>query len=720
MLNFANRMTRVQGETYRFGEFELNCARRELLRSGETLALSGKVFDLLAALVAAHGAVVSKEELLEAVWPGQFVEENNLTVQISALRKALGGNGKYIATVPGRGYSFVAPVELECDDILIERKTFERITIEDIPVPAQLPAAPRHLHRFWRTAAAVLAVLLIVLVAAAFFIDRNAGRFRYQQVSIERPTKVGKVANAALSPDGKLYAYTISNSGGLWIGNTAGGEPRELRPDSSPGYYRGLTFSPDGVHVYYVLTGEQFPKGSLFRVPVYGGVPEKLRDDVRTSIDLSPDAGQFATVKNNRDSGRSSLMIAATAGGEGKEIVSRPLKQPFEAGTAAWSADGKTIAVAASDDSGTSIYTVPAQGGELRPLSEKTFRSVVCLKWLADGEGIMMIAAEDGKIDRQLWHIATATGEARLVNPDLENYGPSLGVSADGSVLLTVPTSYLANLWVAQTENPGQARQITTSALGGRYGRLGVTWMPDGRVVYNAFADKSQPLWTMNPDGTGEKKLTPEGYIDINPSVTADGQTVVFSSNRGGGKFEVWAINSDGSGLRQLTYGDGSQAAAVSPDGKWVFYVSERNSESNIIRVSLDGTGDKLQVTDQPSDWVRVSPDSRYLACSYTSEGKTKLAVIPIDGGPPVRLFDLPASANLRYGLRWSRDGTSLGFRDWENGYWRQSLDGGPATRLEGFPEEKLFSFDWSPDGSQIAFSRGLEIRDVVLIKPAK
>jgi DNA-binding winged helix-turn-helix (wHTH) protein len=80
------------------------------LRSGEPVSLYPKAFDLLEHLIENRGSVLSKDVLLERVWPGQFVEENNLTVQISAIRK-ISGEQIFITTVPGRGYSFVEKVE---------------------------------------------------------------------------------------------------------------------------------------------------------------------------------------------------------------------------------------------------------------------------------------------------------------------------------------------------------------------------------------------------------------------------------------------------------------------------------------------------------------------------------------------------------------------------------------------------------------------------------
>ena len=112
-------METLKAAKFRFGDFELDCARRSLIKNGEPVALKSKAFDLLRQLVENHGSVVSKDELLEEVWPGQFVEENNLTVQISALRKVFGdkaGSNRFITTVPGKGYSFVEPVERIASD----------------------------------------------------------------------------------------------------------------------------------------------------------------------------------------------------------------------------------------------------------------------------------------------------------------------------------------------------------------------------------------------------------------------------------------------------------------------------------------------------------------------------------------------------------------------------------------------------------------------------
>jgi DNA-binding winged helix-turn-helix (wHTH) protein len=97
--------------SFQFGDFVLVPRERLLLRENEPVPLTGKAFDLLLVLVRRSGQLVSKDELLQEVWPGRFVEEVNLSVNVSAMRKALGPNGAaFIQTVSKRGYRFVAPV----------------------------------------------------------------------------------------------------------------------------------------------------------------------------------------------------------------------------------------------------------------------------------------------------------------------------------------------------------------------------------------------------------------------------------------------------------------------------------------------------------------------------------------------------------------------------------------------------------------------------------
>src|SRR3954463_6878096 len=112
-------MSAPGGPVYEFGDFHLDAGRRLLWKAGTPVPLTSRVFDTLLYMLEHHDTVLDKERLMEAVWPDSIVEENNLTQNISTLRRVFGetpGSHRFIVTVPGRGYRFVASVNLRASD----------------------------------------------------------------------------------------------------------------------------------------------------------------------------------------------------------------------------------------------------------------------------------------------------------------------------------------------------------------------------------------------------------------------------------------------------------------------------------------------------------------------------------------------------------------------------------------------------------------------------
>ena len=131
---------------FQFGDFLLIPRERLLLRDSEPVPLTGKPFDLLLALLRRSGQLVSKDELLQEVWSGRFVEEGNLSVNISAVRKALGSGGApFIQTVSKRGYRFVAPVAVvEPADLATSTSEFRASPSNSLSRTPKLALGPGH------------------------------------------------------------------------------------------------------------------------------------------------------------------------------------------------------------------------------------------------------------------------------------------------------------------------------------------------------------------------------------------------------------------------------------------------------------------------------------------------------------------------------------------------------------------------------------------------
>lgn len=155
-------MSQQKKHFYEFGPFRIDVLKRRLLRDGEVIRLTPKAFDLLLVLVEESGKTVEKDELLDRVWPGTAVEENNLNQNITALRKSLGDSrheSQYIATIPGIGYRFVADVRKVEDEPAASRE-------EVIQPPAS--ARPSRVFRY-----ALLIVVPLLLAALAYALYRR-------------------------------------------------------------------------------------------------------------------------------------------------------------------------------------------------------------------------------------------------------------------------------------------------------------------------------------------------------------------------------------------------------------------------------------------------------------------------------------------------------------------------------------------------------------------
>jgi len=740
-----------QKTTYEFGPFHLDPAKHLLLRDGQPIPLTPKAFETLRMLVENSQQVVGKDEMMQAIWPDTSVEEGSLTRNIYLLRKTLGespNDHRYIVTVPGRGYRFVASVREVPDEStdLEDHSAFHKAVSSAEKQPVQTGDGGPHpilraeyltseIKHHKRGAVFVLATSVLAVVGITFGLYKFAGQHQsttkliapFQTMKITRLTGNGKAIKAAISPDGKYVVYAIDDSEqeSLWVRQVATNSTVQIVPPFKGGYF-GVTFSPDSNYVYYTINENSSHLGVLYQAPVLGGVPRKLLLNINGPPTFSPDGKRFAFMRWSINPAEKSLMVANADGTEEQKLAVLKLPDYFSTMGPAWSPDGKIIACVAirfNDGFHSDLVGVRVADGK-EQLVKRFFDVGGRVQWLSDGSGLVVPAMEQASEPHQIWQVSYPGGEARRVTNDLNDYG-GISLTADSSALVTLQSSRLSHIWVAPNGDANHATQITS---GQDEGYSGLSWMPDGKIAYGSMASGNSDIWMMDADGRNQQQLTVNESIDEEPSLTPDGRSVVFVSNRTNG-FGIWRMDTDGGNPKQLTISNIKYAGApqCSPDMQWVVFVSWRSGLPTLWKVPIGG-GDAVQLTDKFSLMPAISPDGKLIACFYGDQQNSQkgIAIIPFEGGQPTKLFNIPSAIEFNENgtsIRWMPDGHAVTYINTRNdisNIWRQPLDGSPPRRLTDFRAEEIFNFAWSPDGKQLAYAQGTQTTDVVLISNFK
>ena len=556
--------------------------------------------------------------------------------------------------------------------------------------------APSRKTRRWLWAAGFAA--LAVLAAFALYRWLAPRPVPFARWEISRLTDTRKASAAAISPDGKSVVHAVTENGdsSLWWRNTDTGSNLQILPPAR-GTFNNLRFSRDGNSLYYVFgTGATPP--ALYTMPVPGGPAGKLTDlrgiageslspdEARVALrgiagaSLSPDQKRLAFTGHL---GPDRFLFIANIDGSGvRQLASRKFPEAFSAPD--WSPDGKTIAYEVHSYKGgisLRLAAMSAEGGPEKRIGSRTWYRMSDLRWMPDGHGLMTLASEQpGGFADQVWYVSYPEGDARRITNDLNRYS-GLSLTGDSSALVTVQIETTSSILVVPSGDPASAREIT-----GRLHTPGafLDWIGNGNIVFNAPDSKQQQrLWIAAADGTSQRQLTTEGLRDEPLGACGDGSGIVFNSYRTGSP-QIWRSDLDGGNARQLTHGEGEFGPSCSPDGKWLTYGSLDPKRFGVWRMPIDDAPPERIWNEY--GWTYISPDGKSVLVREFNAAEPKIRIIPANGGPPVRSFDIPERGRMR----WSADSKSLLFVKTSGGVsnvWRQPLGGGAPSQVTSFTE---------------------------------
>ncbi|HUA16202.1 MAG TPA: protein kinase [Verrucomicrobiae bacterium] len=569
-----------------------------------------------------------------------------------------------------------------------------------------------------------LVLAVMVLAAAgygiyAFLMRVHAAPF--QNISVTKLTDSGDAVLAAISPDGQ-YILTMRRTNGLaslWLKNVPTNSNVQVQPPADV-YYNGLRFSPDGLYFYFVRSDPDNDELKfLYRAPLLGGTAQKLASDVDTNVTFSPDGKQFALVRyDNPQAGKYRLIVRPVEGTDADErvLVQGPDSQALV--SPVWSPDGKMIICGELNVAGVlwSLVAIDVASGVKKVFFAVSSQPFELPFWMPNGSGVVGVLHGLGSSygQTQIAFVSYPGGKLTPITHDTNTYA-SVSVSGNGRSLAAVMSEGQWNVFVMPAAGPSVQGRAVTSAEA----FTNLTWTSDGSLI----SDQKGRLNHIDP-ASGNRTIlaTADGSISGNPNACANGRYLIFEMGLGAGSFEdnLWRMDAAGDDLKHLTTGKNDSHAVCSSDGRWVYYILQTD-ESKLARVPIDG-GSPQVLSNVPivNSQFDVSPDGKLAAFAtlqHTGEHKTMLALVSTDSGETRQIeFERPLAGLVRM----SRDDKAVVYPVRTNGIdnlWLQPLDGSKGRQITDFNSDHIYDFHWSFDGKQLALVRGHNLSDVVLIR---
>lgn len=637
--------------TISFERFTVDPIKRTVSENGNSIKLNPKTFDLLVALIGKSGEVISKDELLEIVWEGQFVEENNLTVNISLLRKALGEkkkNKSFIITVPGKGYKFIAEIEIN-NEVVKSQQISDESSAEESPITLHTPpkkSSSKNLYLF----AGIAAIILIAGVAALFFTDfgqqilgtKNAPIPQSQQNLISNFP--GSHSQASFSPDGNRIAFVneTEESSSIWVKDLSSGEPFQLSSEKMPA--RRPRWSPVGDEIIYVAGRG---KTDIYSISLNDREPRKIIDGGRNP-NWSWDGNKIVFERDY------DIWTANKDGSDQLRVKGVPPTDLLLAGRMpAFSPDGSQIVYFQNDKGPMGDYfIIPAEGGEVRRLtSDRTFGDAPV--WTPNGKSIIFPSRRGGSMT--LWKISNDGGEPEpVLNSSGEDTQPHIS--------------------------------------------------PDGRKLIYTNTRKTYTLMKTDTESSKEVELKESRLHLVHPSFSPDGSRIMYFGMNGDGDVHIFTTDKNGKGMTQVTSGEKQENIHPqwSSDGQTIYYYQAY--PTNSFR-KISATGGESTEMVKGWEWgthnhAQVSPDGKKIIYTKLDRGKAVATMIRDVASGKEKAFDL-----ILRQAHWSHDGKSIVGIDLSKGGWTNpeimicTAEGNPCRKIAigALPE-------WSDDDSKIYF----------------
>lgn len=593
---------------YQFGEFRLDATAKVLLRGDQPVQLTRKAVETLLVLVENPGQVVTKEDLLKAVWPDRVVEEANLTQNIAVIRRALAaerGTPAYIETFAGRGYRIVGPVRQAGTTPAGTAAETPAPPVAQTPPPPTPPAPPtrRPSRPTWLY---VVSAVAIAAAATGWLAYRWQSRPPDSSFHVIPVTRLpGIEYQPALSPDGGALAFVWAREGvknaGVWVQRTGQGAARQVTPNE--GHYSSPAWSPDGKSLALLRAGPASTEVLIYdldavrerRIASFPSASYLFPDRL---LDWSPD-GRFLVVARSDPPGKPpGLFLIAQPSGDTTRLT-QPEKVVGGDLDPRFSPDGAAISfVRHLHRMYQELFVVPVAGGAPRQLTDDR-KQISGHDWSPNGKAILFASDREGEF--RLWRLQPAVSEPARTLRSTGIYGEfpmQLSLARKSGAFVYSTLRHDRNIWRLDLQQKTWSRLVASSSQD-----ASPQLSPRGdRLCFRSDRTGEDQLWLSNADGSEQTQFT---HGQLFPSVgrwAPDGSAIVFN-NSSTGEIFLAPLGASARGLKAAGY-----HPVFSPDGKWIY----AGSMTAVLRIPAQG-GEPVEIARTRAMSLGVSPDGAHV-----------------------------------------------------------------------------------------------------------
>jgi len=709
----------------RFGdEFEFDRLAFELRRSGKPLKLERLPMELLLLLIERRGQLVTRDEIVLRVWGKDvFVDtDNSINAAIRKIRQVLNDDPeepRYLQTVTGRGYRFIAAVEEVPNPVSATRTDAPIDAVQSVAATTS-PTPPSWSH-YYRAAGLLLLAAAAVVLAVGLWLQRTEYFWRNPIADARFQTIAnfdGVAQAAAVSRDGHLVAFLSDRDGHMdvWVTQVGSGQFHNLTRGSAPELVnpsiRTLGFSPDASLITYWARKQASSSGgdiSIWAVPTLGGQPRPYLEGV-AELDWSRDGSRLAY---HTPGPGDPLFVSNGVARSGERLIfTAPVG--LHSHFPLWAPDSAFIYfIQGALPDKLDIWRIPATGGI--PERITSHNAHVSHPVLLNRRTLMYLASDPDGSGPWLHTIDTKRRISHNLRVGPDRY-TSLAASADGHRLVATLANPKRTLWRLRiADSPAElsaAAPISLTTGTGFSPRLGPNFL-----LYVAAKGTGDSIWKL-ADGNSTELWTSEGaQILGGPAISFDGRHIAFSIRQQAKTF-LYVMDADGTHARIVSDSLNLQATpAWAPDGQSITSAADDHGTPHLFRVPLDGHTATPFVQEYSIDptWA---PDGSFVLYSGPDIGTTlSVAAVTAQATPhPLPPFTLTRGARHMELLQGGRVLVLLRGEIQHKNLWLIDLRTGAERQLTNLPSEfAIQDFAISPDAREVVLERVQERSDVVL-----